>query len=234
MTKAPRAGSVKTRLTPPLTQEEAAALNRCFLRDMTAAISRVGAGARGIACFTPAAAENDYQDIIPAEFKLIAQRGENLDERLTSAMQDLFSIGFSAVCLIGSDSPTVPTAVFAKAIEILSAPADRIVLGPSSDGGYYLIGLKQLHRRIFEGVNWSTDRVVEQTLQRANELHLDVCLLPTFYDVDDPATLRRLCDELLGSRDPERKVAAPATQGFLREIIAREGRARIWPAKPKV
>ena len=234
MTKAPRAGTVKTRLTPPLTQEEAAALNKCFLRDMTAAISRVPAGARGIACFTPADAENDYRDILPAEFKLIAQRGGNLDERLICAMQDLFSIGFSAVCLIGSDSPTVPTAVFAKAVEILSSPTERLVIGPSSDGGYYLIGLKQLHRRIFEGVNWSTDRVFAQTLQRADELHLDVCLLPSFYDVDDPATLRRLCDELLGSRDLEREVPAPATRGFLREIIAREGRARIWPTNPKV
>lgn len=231
MTKAPRAGEVKTRLTPPLTPEEAAELNKCFLRDICETISRVHEGARGIACFTPLGFEKDYRNILPRKFQLIAQRGENLDQRLIFATQDLLGLGFGAVCLINSDSPTVPASVFNEAAEILSQPADRIVIGPSDDGGYYLIGLKQLHRRIFEGINWSTDQVVKQTLQRAAELQLDVCLLPGFYDVDDMATLHRLCDELLGSSEAEKSVVAPATQKFLRDIIAREGRTRIWPAR---
>ena len=230
MTKAPRAGEVKTRLIPPLTPEEAAALNRCFLRDTSATISQVREGARGVACFTPSGSEKAFSDILPGNFRLIAQRGENLDQRLICATQDLLGTGFSAVCLINSDSPTVPASIFAKAVEILSEPADRIVLGPSDDGGYYLIGLKQLHRRIFEGIDWSTDQVLKQTLQRAAELQLAVRFLPAFYDVDDPATLDRLCGDLLrGSSDPEISVVAPATQKFLREIIAREGRERIWP-----
>ena len=74
---------------------------------------------------------------------------------------------------------------------------DRIVFGPSDDGGYYLIGMKQLHRRVFEDIDWSTERVAQQTLERAAEIGVAVELLPTCFDVDDRATLRRLCDELL-------------------------------------
>src|SRR5205809_4587276 len=82
MTKAPRAGRVKTRLTPPLTPEEAAALNICFLRDTAAAISEVRDGARGIACYTPLGSEDTYREILPADFHLIPQRGDRFGERL--------------------------------------------------------------------------------------------------------------------------------------------------------
>jgi rSAM/selenodomain-associated transferase 1 len=232
MTKVPRAGQVKTRLSPPLTPEEAATLNICFLRDTSAAIAAAGAGARGIGCYTPIGAEEAYRDILPPSFQVIAQRGGTFAERLIFAAEDLLAIGFASVCLINSDSPTVPASVFAGATEILSAPNDCVVLGPADDGGYYLIGLKQAHRRLFEGIDWSTDRVLEQTLERAAELRLDVRLLPAGYDVDDRATLRRLCHDLLGPNEVTEKNAAPATQQFLREIIAREGRARIWPTDP--
>jgi uncharacterized protein len=232
MTKAPRAGHVKTRLSPPLTLKEAATLNICFLRDTSAAIAAAGAGARGIGCYTPIGAEEAYRDILPQSFQLIAQRGGTFTERLVFATEDLLAIGFTSVCLINSDSPTVPASAFAEATEILSAPNDCAVLGPTDDGGYYLIGLKQPHRRMFEGVDWSTDRVFEQTLERAAELHLDVRLLPAGYDVDDGATLRRLCDDLLGPNKEQEERVAPATRQFLREIITREGRARIWPIDP--
>lgn len=227
MTKAPRAGEVKTRLTPPLTAQEAAALNRCFLRDTAAAIVAVGAGARGIGCYTPSDAAALYQEILPREFELVRQRGLDLEERLIFAAQDLFTVGFSSVCLIGSDIPAVPTAVFAEAVKILTLPDEGVVLGPSDDGGYYLIGLKRMQRRMFEEIKWSTGSVLEQTLARASELCLPVHLLPTAYDVDDRVTLWRLCLDLLGPDD--RGMAAPATKEFLREIIAREGRQRIWP-----
>lgn len=232
MTKAPRAGQVKTRLTPPLTPGEAAALNICFLRDISAAIARVGANASGIGCYTPVGAEEAYREIFPENFQLIAQREGNFGERLIFAAQDLLAVGFASVCLINSDSPTVPTSAFAQAAKILSSPKDCVVLGPSDDGGYYLIGLKQQHRQLFAGIDWSTDRVFAQTLQRAAELRLDVRLLPPGYDVDDCAALRRLCDDLLGPNASEKKNTAPATREFLGEIIACEGRARIWPVEP--
>jgi uncharacterized protein len=228
MTKAPRAGKVKTRLVPPLTQEEAAALNICFLRDITSSIEHAtqNGNAMGIAVYTPAGSENAYEGILPDHFALVVQRGDEFGERLFCASQDLFRLGFESVCLINSDSPTVPARLFDEAVEVLSRPGDRVVLGPSDDGGYYLIGLKKLHRRIFEEIAWSTEKVLQQTIDRAAELHLDVHLSASWFDVDDRATLVRLCKSLLAADSKEQ---APATQHFLRELIARPDRGRILP-----
>jgi rSAM/selenodomain-associated transferase 1 len=235
MTKAPQAGRVKTRLVPPLTPEEAAELNKCFLRDTAAAISitrsRRPAGdssktrfeqggaarANGIAVYTPVGAEAVYTDILPADFSLLPQRGDKFGERLYFAVEDLFNCGFDAVCLIDSDSPTVPEENFQQAVELLSSGDDRVVLGPSDDGGYYLIGVKKPHRHLFEQIDWSTERVLDQTIDRAAEIGFEVKLLPTGYDVDDGASLRRLCDELLG--EGENKSVAPITREFLARLV---------------
>ena len=232
MTKAPQAGQVKTRLVPPLTPEEAAELNKCFLRDTVAAISSacshrpVGdegktARAVGIAVYTPVGAESAYTDILPADFSLLPQRGDEFGERLYFAVEDLFKCGFESVCLIDSDSPTVPAENFAEAVELLSTIEDRVVLGPSDDGGYYLIGVKKPHRHLFEQIDWSTERVLNQTIQRATEIGLEVKLLPTGYDVDDAASLRRLCNELLGENAGWRQYA-PNTRKFLASIVAQK------------
>jgi uncharacterized protein len=236
MTKAPRAGEVKTRLVPPLTTEEAAQLNRCFLQDTGAAISVCCGGltmpnpARSIVCgiavYTPVGAESDYIDILPTDFSLLPQRGKDFGERLYFAAEDLFKSGFKAVCLIDSDSPTIPAENFARAIELLWLPGNRIVLGSCDDGGYYLIGLKRLHRKVFERIDWSTKRVFEQTRQRAIQIGVEVHELPRGFDVDNRATLHRLCDELLGENG--RDNIAPRTKEFLRELIARDRRQRIW------
>lgn len=241
MTKAPQAGRVKTRLVPPLTPEEAAELNKCFLRDTAAAISsacnrlatgdssktqftaashsEAATGACGVAVYTPVGAESAYSDILPAEFILLRQRGTGFGERLHFAVEDLFKCGFESVCLIDSDSPTVPGKNFVEAVESLNTSEDRVVLGPSDDGGYYLIGLNKAFPELFEQIEWSTERVLKQTLQRARAIRVEVKLLPTGYDVDDGASLRRLCNELLA--DTLRKDVAPCTQEFLRELAAR-------------
>jgi len=220
MTKAPRAGQVKTRLVPPLSPDEAAELNRSFLRDTAAEIARAGADlARAVAVYTPAGTEADYANILPATFSLLPQRDGNFAERLVGAADDLFRCGFDAVCLIDSDSPTVPAESYAQAARSLLAKNDRVVLGPSDDGGYYLIGLKKLHRRLFEEIDWSTARVLDQTIERANELHLPVELLPAGYDVDDAAGLRRLCDELLAQKSSATEIA-PHTREFLSRLLA--------------
>ena len=237
MTKAPRAGEVKTRLVPPLTNEEAAQLNRCFLDDTGALISVCCSSltgpnslpiARGVAVYTPVGAESDYADILPADFSLLPQRGENFGERLYFAAEDLFKCGFDSVCLIDSDSPTVPAENFTRAVELLSFPGDRIVLGPCDDGGYYLIGLKKLHQEVFQQIDWSTEQVLEQTIRRATQIGVGVHELPRGLDVDDHATLRRLCGELLGKN--ARDNVAPRTRQFLRELIARDSRGRVWSA----
>jgi len=226
MTKAPRAGEVKTRLVPPLTHDEAAQLNSSFLRDIAAAIAAaIGETARSCSR-RPVAA---YENILPEEFFLIAQRGHNFGDRLIFAAKDLFKVGFASVCLINSDSPTVPAENFSQAVELLQLPGDRIVLGPSDDGGYYLIGLKKLHREMFERIDWSTERVLDQTLQRAAQIGAEVKLLPAGYDVDDFATLERLCSELLGENSYRGCGIAPNTRKLLAAIIKQEGRGRIWP-----
>jgi rSAM/selenodomain-associated transferase 1 len=233
MTKAPRVGEVKTRLVPPLTHDEAARLNSAFLRDIAdtilAAIGETATerNALGVGVYTPPDAEADYKNILPEKFLLIPQRGDHFGDRLVFAAEDLFKVGFASVCLINSDSPTVPSENFSQAVELLQLSGDCIVLGPSDDGGYYLIGLKKLHRKVFEEIDWSTERVLEQTRQRAAEIDVDVKLLPTCYDVDDRATLWQLCGELLGENS--RGGVAPNTRKFLIGIIEREGGSRICP-----
>ena len=222
MTKAPQAGQVKTRLVPPLTPYEAAELNKCFLRDTAAAISSVLSNneACGIAAFTPPGVEAAYADILPADFNLLPQRGVSFGERLYFAAEDLLRCGFDSVCLIDSDSPTLPARNFSEAIRILRMPGERIVLGPCDDGGYYLIGLKKLHRELFEQIDWSTERVFEQTRARAREIGLAVELLARVYDVDDAASLRRLCKELLNQSTSDS--VAPSTRKFLADIAAQK------------
>jgi rSAM/selenodomain-associated transferase 1 len=231
MTKAPQAGRVKTRLVPPLTPEEAAELNKCFLRDTAAAISSAcsrrpvgdeGKTARSspIAVYTPAGAESAYTDVLPADFSLLPQRGDEFGERLYFAVEDLFKCGFDSVCLIDSDSPTVPAENFQQAVELLSMSEDRVVLGPSDDGGYYLIGVKKPHQHLFDQIDWSTERVLNQTIQRATEIIIEVKLLPTGYDVDDGASLRRLCNEILA--DTTAADIAPYTRQFLASFVERK------------
>jgi Uncharacterized protein conserved in bacteria len=218
MTKAPQAGQVKTRLIPPLTPHEAAELNKSFLRDTTSTISSAAMTnlACGIAVYTPVGTESVYNDILPPDFILLPQRGDNFGERLYFAAEDLFRCGFESVCLIDSDSPTVTAKSFSRAIELLSSGRDHVVLGPSDDGGYYLIGFNKLHSELFERIDWSTDVVLNQTKQSARKIGLDVKLLTSGYDVDDAGSLRRLCNELLADTAPTS--VAPHTRRFLSKL----------------
>ena len=230
MSKAPRPGKVKTRLSPPLTPEEAAALNICFLRDTTLNIAAVAAegGAEGLVCYTPVGDEVAFNGLLPADFALIAQRGDGFGERLHLAATDILACGYGAVCLIDSDSPTLPTVALRAAVEALGRPGDRVVLGGSDDGGYYLIGLKRAHAAPFERITWSTASVYAETVERVREAGVELVELPIWYDVDDAATLRVLEAELLHGTRPAFAAAegynAQSTRGFL-EKRGREGSA---------
>ena len=199
MSKAPRPGKVKTRLSPPLTPEQASALNVCFLRDTTENIDQVAqaSNSAGLVVYTPVGDEAVFESLLPDSFQLLAQRGDAFGERLLHANEDLLACGFGAVCLIDSDSPTMPQQALLDAVAKLAQPGDRVVLGGSDDGGYYLIGVNHVHPELFERIDWSTERVLRQTMDRAKEINLAVELLPTWYDVDDAATLERLRQELL-------------------------------------
>jgi len=228
MTKAPLVGAVKTRLVPPLTPEEAANLHVCFLRDMSASIAEVVVRnfAEGLVVYTPVGAEPAFDGILPPGFKLLRQRGESLGDRLCNATEDLLGQGYSSLCLANSDSPTLPGSLFDLAIESLSRDGDRVVLGAAVDGGYYLIGLKNVHSRLFDRIAWSTGEVLAHTIERAAEIGLEVELLPLWYDVDDGATLNRLCEELFLSRRRHGNYPAPHTREYLATLI--ESR-RIFP-----
>jgi rSAM/selenodomain-associated transferase 1 len=224
MAKAPVAGRVKTRLTPPLTPEQAAGLNACFLRDTVATLAESAAlsGARWVVSYTPAGEEAAFQGILPPGALLLPQRGNGFGERLLRTAEDLFACGFSSVCLIDSDSPTVPKSAFVQAVESLDAPGDRVVLGPSIDGGYYLLGLKRPHKRLFENILWSTSTVACQTRERAKDLGVRVISLPIWYDVDEVESLDRLRRELSlhGLEGPPESAAyaAPFTRAFLEKV----------------
>lgn len=229
--KAPIAGEVKTRLVPPLTPREASDLNICFLRDMAENINSVAATvpAKGLVVYTPVGSEYAFDGILPDGFKLLAQRGESLGERLCNATDDLLRNGHSAVCLINSDSPTLPRSILIRAMELLAQDGDRVVLGAADDGGYYLIGLKQTHPNLFDRIAWSTANVLAHTVERAAEIGLPVKLLPPWYDVDDQEALKRLYKELIGLQPHEAAYPAPHTRAFLEAIIGREGAHRIYP-----
>ncbi len=222
MAKAPRAGKVKTRLAPALGFDGSAAINICFLRDTTRNIAEVAAqsAAAGLICYTPVGDEAAFDGLLPDAFALIAQRGDAFGERLLAAAEDILSCGFAGVCLIDSDSPTLPHAALAQAVHELLKPGDRIVLGGSDDGGYYLIGLKQPHAAPFDRITWSTSSVYAETIERCAEAGLAVVELPIWYDVDDAATLAVLERELLHGERPAFATGegydAQATRAFLK------------------
>ena len=121
------------------------------------------------------------------------------------ATKAMLEAGHDSACVLNSDSPTLPSAYLQEAARLLAQPGDRGVLGPSTDGGYYLLGLKQAHARMFADIAWSTETVAEQTLERAREIGLEMQILPTWYDVDDADGLRSVVADL--------KLAASATGG---------------------
>jgi rSAM/selenodomain-associated transferase 1 len=234
MIKTPRNGFSKTRLSPPLAPEEAASISRCFLKDTSSAIealSQKDPFVVGVAVYTPVGSEADLADLLPSGFKMIAQREASFGTRLLGATQDLFSVGFSAVCLINSDSPTLPFHYLRDLAAFLKEPKDRMVIGPCWDGGYYLLGLRRAHARLFEDITWNTDQVYAETVQRSKEINLPAITLPAWYDVDDQRSLSRLLSELFPERANEavpQGSPAPYTKEFLRQILVREGTTRIW------
>ena len=220
MAKVPRAGKVKTRLAPPLDSQQAAALNIAFLKDTIACLREVGkeVAADPVISYTPTGEEAGLAGIVPADIALLPQRGQGFGERLQATAEDLIAAGFSAVCLIDSDSPTVPPATYVDGAQRLLAAQDCVVLGPSQDGGYYVVGVNASHPRLFEEIAWSTDRVMEQTCERAREIGIPIVLLPAWFDVDDRQTLARLYRELLQCGEAHQGFSAANTRRYLQAI----------------
>jgi uncharacterized protein len=201
MCKAPRAGRTKTRLAATIGMEAAAKLSACFLRDVAAAIEALpqSLGCRGYGIYAPAGAEAELRELLPPSFGLLLQADAEFGNVLHGAVRDLLAAGHDCVALVNGDSPTLPPTVLNRAVEALRRPGDRMVLGPASDGGYYLIGLKAAHRHVFTDIPWGTDAVARLTLERASTIGLETTRLPVWYDIDDAETFGWLRDELAGT-----------------------------------
>lgn len=198
MAKASRPGLTKTRLVPPLSYEEAASFNTAFLKDVARNIFAAGgeASIAGYMAFGPPGSETFFKNNLPAEIGLLDVWLPNFGDCLFKAIGDLLDRGHAAAVVLNSDSPTLPTSILIETAQWLAEPGDRAVLGPSNDGGYYLLGLKQKHRRLFDDVAWSTAAVADQTRAHAREIGLELRELPVWYDVDDLTALRMLHGEI--------------------------------------
>lgn len=220
MAKAPTAGAVKTRLCPPLSPREAAALARCFLRDRIAQV-RALAGVSPVVAFTPASERGVFQRLAP-DFALIAQHGPDLGARMRSTLATLLAAGHRAAIAIGTDTPTLPPTVIQHAVDRLASPDVDVVLGPADDGGYYLIGVRADYPTLFDDMPWSTSDVLEVTVRRARAAGLRAVGVDPWFDVDTPDDLARLRAALVESPH-----AAPATRRFLE----RQDACRLRPER---
>lgn len=205
--KMPLPGAVKTRLSPPLTPAEAASLYHCMLLDTIAmASSLTGIGPFIFFQDDPGAA--DYFNALAPEIISAPQKGNDLGERMHSAFSGIFDRGFTQAAIIGTDSPDLPPEFVLKAFSLLESDRTDVVFGPAVDGGYYLLAMKRIWRELFNGLPWSSAGLLEASLARATEIHLGASMLPTWYDIDTAADLKRV--ELLDENNP-----AVNTRGFL-------------------
>lgn len=224
MAKAPVAGGSKTRLVPPMTGAQAASLAGAFLADITANIAAAAclAPVDPWVAFAPAGGEGAFAPYACPGTSFVLADGAGgfapgvaaLGQCLLHATRALLGRGYGAVCLVNSDSPTLPTAILAQAALILLGDSDQVVIGPAEDGGYYLIGMTRPHPALFRDIRWSTGAVAAETRTRADAAGLRLAELEPWYDVDDPASLDRLAASLTRPADP-RAYAAPATAALL-------------------
>lgn len=190
--KVPRAGRVKTRLCPPLGLEQASRLYAAMLGDALEAYATLGFTVRVYVAPDP---EPFPLDVLPPRVTLHTQMGVGLGERMLHALEDAFSDGAERAVLIGTDHPTLPLAFITQAFEAVSSP-ETVVLGPTLDGGYYLVGMSRSYPELFMGMTYSHPKVLEETLDRATATDASVTLLRSWYDVDDAASLQHLAEDL--------------------------------------
>jgi rSAM/selenodomain-associated transferase 1 len=191
--KAPQVGKVKTRLCPPLNHSQAARLYTGFLLDTVELALQVPNAQVKVVCPSRQDA-HELQRILPQAVSYIAQQGTGLTAALSEAFEVGLALGYSKVLCISSDNPTLPGQYLEKAFQFLEN--NELVLGPTEDGGYYLIGASQVYPFLFEGMTWSTDTVLAETVRRAEQAELGPRLLPGWYDLDTALELSRFVEEL--------------------------------------
>ncbi len=193
MAKQPLVGSTKTRLCPPLEPAEAAVVYEALLLDTIELCSDLD-GIHLAVAVTPPSAVGYFESITPSGATLIPVDCPDIGHCLQQVIGQLLESGYDKVLALNSDGPSLPAAYIYQAVYNLNH--HEMVLGPGEDGGYYLIGLKRLHKDLFIEIDWSTPRVLPQTISKIEMLGLDSVMLPYWYDIDTWDDLLRLKDEL--------------------------------------
>ncbi len=207
--KVPKAGQVKTRLLPDLSPEQASQVYLAFILDTLSATASLKGVTRIMGCdssrrdpFFKGLAER--HDLV-----LIDQAGEDLGARMQNAITEAYRLGFAQAVIIGTDIPTLPLEYIREAFKQLKT--HPVVLGPSLDGGYYLIGCSGSLPTIFDGISWGSKQVLTQTLARITDKNIDTMLLPFWYDVDTVHDIRFLSQHLVYLKRRVGKAVAPET-----------------------
>jgi rSAM/selenodomain-associated transferase 1 len=192
MAKAPRPGTVKTRLAQRLPVAAVTELYRCLLDDTIALAHSLGTVEVAIMC--PASDVEVLTRLAHGAVRVVAQKGEGLAAGLTSVFAHFTAGGQQRVVAFNSDSPHLPASILGNAFETL---ADHdVIVGPTNDGGYYLVGAKAAHPALFDGDGMGTKSALETLLARARTLQLSVGFTEPFYDIDVEGDLTRLASDL--------------------------------------
>ena len=211
--KAPAPGRVKTRLCPPLSPKQAAALYAAFVKDTLEAAGKTGEAEVTVA-YDPGDAPPRLDWLgLPTPPRVFLQQGGTLGERLAHAFDHAFSDGAAKVVVIGSDSPHLEPGTLRTAFQLLNQK--DVALGPAEDGGYYLVGLRQPNASIFKGILWSSASVFSETAMRIKAAGLSLGLLPPLTDVDTAADFARLRQQLKVSASPP----CSATRQALKDLL---------------
>ena len=180
-------GQVKTRLSSLFDDETILRLYTCFVEDSLEKIRQVD----NADCFvgiSPSNISGFFNGIEDSDTRLFIQQGKDLGDKMRQAFVDRFSDGYKKVVIIGSDSPSLPVSYINQA---LNSDKD-LMLGPSTDGGYYLIAMTGKVSEVFDGIAWGTEQVLDETLKRVKKAGVSLELLPVWYDVDFPEDLKFL------------------------------------------
>lgn len=190
--KVPRPGSVKTRLTPTLSPSEAARLYTAFLRDTLRRVTRLEAD---VQLYLAPPLPDGELDAVPSGVDVHVQAGDGLGARMEQAFRETLEGGYGRVIVMGSDHPTLPRSFLRRADQALQNPAS-LCIGPTEDGGFYLLGMSAFYPQLFDDMSYSHSEVCADTLARAGRTGADVTVLPQWYDVDRPHDLDRLLTDL--------------------------------------
>jgi len=212
-------GQVKTRLAASIGHEAAANLYRCFIEVIAARFTDLAIGPQPYhleLAIAPSNKQAEFAEIIPENWSISPQIGADLGAKMKNYFDTAFTKGAETAILIGSDSPNLPRKYVEQAFEALTK--NDVVLGPAEDQGYYLVGARRQTPAIFHDIDWSTEQVWPQTIQRLENASLRYETLPVWFDIDLHSDLLRLKNDLDASREDWEQALLAAVNAALRSV----------------